>query len=228
MSDLFQRLKSDFQDEDYRHVYTNGLIDSKIAMQIKVLREQPGRGWTQEKLAQKTGMRQARISALEDVNYSAWSLSTLRRFARAFDLYVDVEFKEFGTLERQLDGLDREHLARRSFKEDPVFNQDVATALAAATATRDFIVSASATQNWAQETNISLYDRLANTYVVGAAVGKTGLYQQSAVIERISGSVFFVPQEREDQIKQEWTPLRSTGKIPISVKNTIVKEEIAA
>jgi len=127
MNDLFHRLKSDFRDKDYRHIYTNGFIDSKIATQIKVLREQ--RDWTQDVLADETGMRQARISLLEDVNYSSWSLSTLRRFARAFDLYVDVEFKEFGTLGRQLEELDRDHLSRRSFLNDPVFHAEQAMAM---------------------------------------------------------------------------------------------------
>jgi transcriptional regulator with XRE-family HTH domain len=126
MNGLFQRLKGDFQDKDYRHVYTNGFIDSKIATQIKVLREQ--RRWTQEVLAHETKMRQARISALEDVNYSSWSLSTLRRFARAFDLYIDVEFKEFGTLRRQFEELDRQHLSRRPFADDPIFTERAAAA----------------------------------------------------------------------------------------------------
>lgn len=120
MSDLFQRLKGDFRDEEYRHVYTNSFVDSKVATQIKVLREQ--RGWTQAQLADETGMCQARVSVLEDVNYSSWTLSILRRFARAFDLYVDVEFKPFGTLRVQLDEMDREHLQRAAFDEDPVFN----------------------------------------------------------------------------------------------------------
>ncbi len=124
MSDLFQRLKSSFNDEKYRHVYADAFVDSKIATQIKVLREQPGREWTQEQLAQRAAMRQARISALEDVNYSAWTLSTLRRLARAYDLYIDVEFKEFGRLETDLDGLDREHLSRCSFRDDPAFIEE--------------------------------------------------------------------------------------------------------
>jgi transcriptional regulator with XRE-family HTH domain len=121
MNDLFRRLRNSFQDKDYRHIYTNGFVDSKIATQIKVLREQ--RRWTQDELAEETGMRQARVSVLEDVNYSSWSLSTLRRLAMAFDLYVDVEFKEFGTFDRQLDELDREHLSKRPFNNDPVFQE---------------------------------------------------------------------------------------------------------
>jgi transcriptional regulator with XRE-family HTH domain len=120
MSDLFPRLRNNFKDEDYRHIYTNGLIDSKIATQLKVLREEIF--GTQERLAEKAGMRQARISVMEDVNYSSWSLSTLRRLAKAFDLYVDVEFKEFGTIGRQLDELSRNYLSRRPFKDDPIFH----------------------------------------------------------------------------------------------------------
>jgi predicted XRE-type DNA-binding protein len=110
-----------FRDKIYRHVYANGFVDSKIATQLKVLREQLF--GTQERLAEAAGMRQARISVMEDVNYSSWSISTLRRLAKAFDLYVDVEFKEFGTLERQLDEFSRSHLSRRPFNGDPVFQE---------------------------------------------------------------------------------------------------------
>lgn len=121
MSDLFRKLRDVFRDKIYRHVYANGFVDSKIATQLKVLREQLF--GTQGRLAEAAGMRQARISVMEDVNYSSWSISTLRRLARAFDLYVDVEFKEFGTLERQLDEFNRSHLSRRPFREDPVFQE---------------------------------------------------------------------------------------------------------
>ena len=121
MNALFKRLCDAFRDKEYRQIYAEGFSDSKIATQIKVLREQ--RGWTQQQLAEAAGMKQSRIAALEDVNYASWSVRTLRRLAQAFDLWLDVELKEFGVVWPQLRDFSRESLARRSFVDDPVFNE---------------------------------------------------------------------------------------------------------
>ena len=40
MSELVKRLKNEFQDEDYRHAYDEEFSNSRMATQIKVLREQ--------------------------------------------------------------------------------------------------------------------------------------------------------------------------------------------
>ena len=121
MSSPFDRMQQEFPDKEYRHTYAIGLVNSKLATQLKVLREQ--RGWTQAQLAEKCGMQQARISVLEDVNYASWSISTLRRIGKAFDLWLDVEWKEFGELPRTLQNLSRETLERDSFDKDHIFHQ---------------------------------------------------------------------------------------------------------
>jgi transcriptional regulator with XRE-family HTH domain len=122
MNTLFKRLWHAFQDKEYRQVYADGFSDSKIATQIKVLREQ--RGWTQQQLAEVAGMKQSRIAALEDVNYSSWSLRTLRRLAQAFDIWLDVEFKEFRALWSEMRDFSRESLTRVSFADAQVFKED--------------------------------------------------------------------------------------------------------
>lgn len=124
MSTIFERLWQAFRDKEYRQVYADSFSDSKIATQIKVLREQ--RGWTQQQLADAVGMKQSRIATLEDVNYSSWSIRTLRRLAETFDLWLDVEFKEFGAVWPQLQDFNRESLTRRSFADDPAFKEGVA------------------------------------------------------------------------------------------------------
>ena len=121
MSTPFERMRRDFGDKEYRHAYADEFLNTKIATQIKVLREQ--RRWTQGQLAQAAEMRQARISVLEDVNYSSWSIRTLRRLAEAFDLRLNVSFEEFGTLWLDLRDLSRESLSRRSFADDPAFQE---------------------------------------------------------------------------------------------------------
>ena len=106
-------------DPDARSDYAEMLLDSTVALQIKTLRQQ--RGWTQRQLAERAGMKQSRISAMEKTDYSAWSLRTLRRLAQAFDLRLRVTFEDFGSLLDDYTRLGREDLERPSFGEDPAF-----------------------------------------------------------------------------------------------------------
>jgi len=71
-------------------------------------------------------MKQSRISAIEDVDYSSWSVETLRRLAEAFDLVLRVEFNSFGELLEEVDNLSREALERPSFNDDEVFSKGLA------------------------------------------------------------------------------------------------------
>ncbi len=115
----FDKLRREFRDPEYAYSYADGFLNSYIATQLKVLREQ--RGWTQEKLAQESGMMQARISVLENVNYSSWSISTLRRLARALGVRLKVSLEEFGTLLPELEHFERKSLQRLPLAKDPVF-----------------------------------------------------------------------------------------------------------
>jgi transcriptional regulator with XRE-family HTH domain len=119
MKDLVKRRKQEFEDKDYRHGYVDEFLNSRIATQIKVLREQ--RGLSQQELADLAGMKQPRISVMENVNYSSWSINVLRKLAEAFDLALSVSFEEFGTRANNIDEFSRENLERRSFKDDPYF-----------------------------------------------------------------------------------------------------------
>ena len=122
MNELADRLKKEFSDKEYRHAYVDEFLNSYIATQIKVLREQ--RGWNQEKLAQEAGMKQSRISVLEDVNYYSWSLSTLKKLAKAFDVPLNVSFGTFGDRLIDIQTFSREWLERCAFDEDPLFHEE--------------------------------------------------------------------------------------------------------
>ena len=93
MNQLGDRLAKEFTDKEYRHGYADDFLNTSIAAQIKALRDQ--RGWTQDQLAERAGMRQSRISAMEDINYTSWSVRTLARLAEAFDVALAVCFKGF-------------------------------------------------------------------------------------------------------------------------------------
>jgi transcriptional regulator with XRE-family HTH domain len=118
MSGLLRRLIDDFKDKVVRDVYCDEFLNAAIATQIKVLREQ--RGLTQVQLAELSGMKQSRIATMEDVNYSSWTLSTLRKLAKAFDVALTLRFESFGEKLREIDSFSRRTLERPSFAEDPI------------------------------------------------------------------------------------------------------------
>jgi transcriptional regulator with XRE-family HTH domain len=106
-------------DKEYRHAYAEEELNATIGTQIKVLREQ--RGLTQEALAREAGMKQSMICRYEDVNYSSWSISTLKKLARAFDVWLEVRFRSFADLVAATEAFSREELQVPKFAEDPYF-----------------------------------------------------------------------------------------------------------
>jgi transcriptional regulator with XRE-family HTH domain len=119
MSELVDKLRSEFQNEDYRHSYAEECVNTMIATQIKVLREE--RIMTQSSLAQKAEMAQPRLSVMESADYSNWSVNTLKRLARAFDLALSVKFEAFSEVILDFEEMSKDTLSRPSFKEDPMF-----------------------------------------------------------------------------------------------------------
>lgn len=119
MSEYLDTLKEEFSDKDYRDAYAEDFLNTSIATQIKVLREQ--RDLTQEELAELIGTKQAGISRLENVNYSAWKTETLRKIARALGVRLRITFETFGTLLDDSLEFSPENLERVPFENDPVF-----------------------------------------------------------------------------------------------------------
>jgi transcriptional regulator with XRE-family HTH domain len=116
MNDLRATLYEEFKDEEYAHAYCDEFLNMYVSTQIRSLREQ--RGWKQEYLAEQANMKQTRISLLESVNYSSWSVSTLSRIARAFDLRLKVSFEEFSTIIEDIYSFSRLRLERTSREPD--------------------------------------------------------------------------------------------------------------
>jgi DNA-binding XRE family transcriptional regulator len=116
MKELVKTLAKEFHDKEYAHAYMEEFSNMAIAAQIKVLREQ--RDWTQKKLAEAAEMKQERICALEDVDYDAWTIKTLRKLAKAFDLTVKVSFEKFSSGILDISKIGSETLKRTSRAED--------------------------------------------------------------------------------------------------------------
>lgn len=116
MSELANELKEAYKDKEFAHASVQEFLNIYIATQIKVLREQ--RGWTQKELADKVGMKQSRISVLENVNYSRWSIATLEKLAEAFDVAIDFSFEGFTKKIYDIDNFSRESLMRARREDD--------------------------------------------------------------------------------------------------------------
>ena len=87
-------LKDEFKDREYRRAYAESFANTIIATQIRLLRGD----MTQVAFADLVGVKQSRVSAMEDENYSSWSTSTLKKLAAAKDVVFLGRFVSFGEL----------------------------------------------------------------------------------------------------------------------------------
>lgn len=117
-SELTVALRRSFRDDEYRYGYVESFLDAFIAAQLRALRLQ--RGWEQEDVAKRMGTKQSAISRLENVNYSSWSISTLKRLAKVFGVRLKVSFEEFATLPTDIENFKTSALERRQFEHDLV------------------------------------------------------------------------------------------------------------
>jgi transcriptional regulator with XRE-family HTH domain len=84
------------RNKDFRDSFVASQISNTIAAQIFSLRE--ARGWKQAEVAVRAGMKQSRISDLEDPNYENYQTRTLVKLASAFDVGLVVKFVPFSEL----------------------------------------------------------------------------------------------------------------------------------
>jgi transcriptional regulator with XRE-family HTH domain len=118
MRESFEQRETEMDDPEFRHAYAASFMNSSIAAQIKIIREQ--REWTQAELAERIGTKQAGISRLENVNYDAWKVETLTRIAKAFDVRLRISFEEFDSLDDEVRRFGRSSLERASYDESRV------------------------------------------------------------------------------------------------------------
>jgi transcriptional regulator with XRE-family HTH domain len=131
VNDLRESLKQEFKDPDIRYAYAESSLNTRIASQIKVLREQ--RGETQDKIAERCGTKQAGFSRFEDANHSVWKTDTLWKIARALDVRLHISFETFGSLIEDKERFSREYLERPGFEDDPAFKEPAQEPAAATT-----------------------------------------------------------------------------------------------
>lgn len=117
MSDISDALRGELRDPEYSEGYAESFLNSYIATQIKVIREQ--RNMKQADLARQVGTTQTAISRIENVNYSSWNINTLKKVARAFRVRLKVSFETYGTLPDEVGKFTKALLQRAEREQDP-------------------------------------------------------------------------------------------------------------
>jgi predicted XRE-type DNA-binding protein len=111
-------LADEFKDHDYRRAYADSFANSVIATQIRLLRGT----MTQKEFAELVGIKQSRVSAMEDENYASWSTRMLKRIAARKDVVFLGRFYSFGEfLNRHVRNFSEDDLRVPDFANDPYF-----------------------------------------------------------------------------------------------------------
>ncbi|HEV3305599.1 MAG TPA: helix-turn-helix transcriptional regulator [Candidatus Sulfotelmatobacter sp.] len=117
MSDTSDALRVELRDPEFSEGYAESFLNSYVATQIKVIREQ--RQMKQSDLAREVGTTQTAISRIENVNYSSWNINTLKKLARAFRVRLRVSFETYGTLPDEVGEFTQKSLQRAEREKDP-------------------------------------------------------------------------------------------------------------
>lgn len=112
------KLLAKLGNKEYRDAYVEEKVATSLPFQIRALREQPGREWSQAELGERAGMRQNAISRLEDAESGTPSITTLLRLARAFDVALLVKFVPFSKLLSEFADSSSEALSALSFEQE--------------------------------------------------------------------------------------------------------------
>jgi transcriptional regulator with XRE-family HTH domain len=109
------KLRGKLRDPDNRNVFVSSTVAARIAVRIHNLRKKAG--WTQPQLAEKAGMKQARVSVLEQGDYENFTFSTLKKLAAAFNVAVVVDFVSFTDFVKWSESINSDSVVPESFDE---------------------------------------------------------------------------------------------------------------
>jgi hypothetical protein len=113
-------------EAEMRHAYMADQVRTRIALQIKALRDQDERRWSQVELGRRAGKPQNVISRIENPDYGQLTLQTLFDMAEAFGLPLYVDFPEWEDWLGYMKDFSPGSLQRRSFDLDRLVNPALA------------------------------------------------------------------------------------------------------
>ena len=102
--------------KEYREAFVASQLKRGIPAQIRVMLRQ--RGWTQEDLAQRSGLTQGAISRASDPDYGNLTFNNALRIAAGFDVAFVGRFVPFSELAKWYDEVSDQSLAVASFDND--------------------------------------------------------------------------------------------------------------
>jgi transcriptional regulator with XRE-family HTH domain len=82
------------QSVRYRRSFARSHGGAQVALQLRALRRSRP-NLSQKELAKALGMKQSRISLLENPDYQKYNVTTLQRIAEFYDIVLDIRFLSF-------------------------------------------------------------------------------------------------------------------------------------
>lgn len=115
----FEQLWTKFREkpEAYREEFVSAQVKRAIPFQIRAMLKE--RGWTQDKLAERSGLEQGVVSRAANPNYGNLTLNTIIRIAAGFDVAFIGQFVPFSELGRWFTNLSEAEIGNvPSFEEE--------------------------------------------------------------------------------------------------------------
>lgn len=110
-----EQFLDDLSNPRFRHSYMADQVRTGIAYQIKAMRDQTARRWTQGQLGDRIGKPQSVIARLENPDYGRVTLTTLLEVAQALDVALLVQFAEWPEFFERMADVSPAALAKNSF-----------------------------------------------------------------------------------------------------------------
>jgi transcriptional regulator with XRE-family HTH domain len=105
------------KSKKYREEFVAAHVKRGIPFQARAMLKSR-EGWTQETLAERSGLTQGAISRALNPNYGNLTLNTIIRIAAGFDVAFIGKFVPFSELEKWFESMDEESVQVPTFEEE--------------------------------------------------------------------------------------------------------------
>lgn len=110
-------------DTNYRHALAMAQFKRFVPFQISALRKE--RGWSQQELAERSGLTQGVISRAEDPDNGNLAANTILRIANGFDVVFVGQFMSYAEFDKWRNGLSESRIVLGFDKENKEFEKTV-------------------------------------------------------------------------------------------------------